>query len=441
MAECSGAEFVEAVCDMSYASLAEEGFQHHQVFWELARRTHRLRCDYLDEPILSVQVTKFKDSGGFSVGVSMSHVVGDAQSFYDFVKCWGELCRGLTMTSPPVHMRTALSVKALFPSEVVFPSEAIPGAKITLEKPQQNGETHGKPQSKESLSVGEDLDELVKGMGKMEMDLLKKEVGRSVKKYTHPTSPRTQAPIIEKQLEQEDHRRPRTDLVQKVFTFSVDSLQRLKQRVNSEHMKKDYAAMSEISSKACNDQAQVSKNGFFTTFEAFCAHWWRCFVRAKRLPASQSVFLLIPINCRQRYLDLPTSYFGNALDGALVKLTAGDLCGADLADIAAEIHDAIKAATEEGFKQYIKEAEVKRNEIPHFDRTGLFHVVDSPKYPVYEVDFGFGIPEAVRAEGFRFGAEVQILASRLGPGSYDIFCAHDAETMRRLQEDIAFLAL
>ncbi|KAI5056950.1 hypothetical protein GOP47_0028768, partial [Adiantum capillus-veneris] len=124
----------------------------------------------------------------------------------------------------------------------------------------------------------------------------------------------------------------------------------------------------------------------------------------------------------------------------LVKLTAGELCGAEIGVVASKIHEAIMAVTEEGFKHYIREAERKRNAIPHFDRTGLFHIVDSPKYPVYDVDFGFGTPEAVRAEGFRFGAEVQILAGRLGPGSFDLFCALDADTMCSLENDASFLA-
>ncbi|KAI5054048.1 hypothetical protein GOP47_0031058 [Adiantum capillus-veneris] len=87
--EGGGVDFVEASCDLPFAGLALDGFQYRHVFLKLAPRTHYLRCDYLNEPILSVQVTKFKDGGGYSVGVSMSHAVADAQSFYDFVKCWG----------------------------------------------------------------------------------------------------------------------------------------------------------------------------------------------------------------------------------------------------------------------------------------------------------------------------------------------------------------
>ncbi|MCO5551175.1 hypothetical protein L7F22_004672 [Adiantum nelumboides] len=458
-----GAEFVEALCDLPFAALALDGFQYRRVFLKLAPRTHYLRCDYLHEPILSVQVTKFKDGAGYSVGVSMSHAVADAQSFYDFVRCWGEVCRGVAMSVPPLHMRDALSVSALFPAEKPSSFDPVP-AKVPNScdsifgacEPQLDDQllsalSGGKEANINGVSV---VDELVK---KLEhIGLGGKTTVRSSPQHGKTTAARIRAPIMEKQMEEEEHRRPRSDLVQKVFSFSSEKLRQLKDRANAKAVAEKASSngagvrhSTSIHEHECNGSEAVSKmlqddaskwaNGF-TTFEAFCAHWWQCFIRARHLAATQPVFLLIPINCRQRFLDIPQSYFGNALDGGLVKLTAGEVCEAELGWVARKIHEGIKAATEEGFKQYIREAERKRNAIPHFDRTGLFHVVDSPKYPVYDVDFGFGPPQAVRAEGFRFGAEVQILAGRLGPGSYDLFCALDSHTMHQLEEDPSFLA-
>ncbi|KAH7404053.1 hypothetical protein KP509_15G008600 [Ceratopteris richardii] len=436
----SSAEFVEATCDLPFRMLAQERFQHHPVFWKLARRTHYLRCDYLHEPILSVQVTKFRDNGGISVGVSMSHAVADAQSFYDFVNCWGQRCRGLSLSVPPVHMRAALSVEALFPAEgfSTVSSTAVEG-QYRKRHDSAVGTVVSKnlPSSEQELRKGSnEVHELTKDLD--QVHIASRASLRSSGIDVKFPLPRSQAPIMEKQLEEEEHRRPRSDLVQKIFSFSQETLNRLKQTVNSEY------AAQETCSNAMNDELNggKAKSGFsFTTFESFCAHWWKCFIQARSPPADQCVFLLIPINCRRRFLDIPANYFGNALDGALVKMTAGKLCNANLSAIAGSIHEAIKAATEEGFKQYIREAEVKRNEIPHFDRTALFHIVDSPKYPIFDVDFGFGRPEAVRAEGFRFGAEVQIINGSLGAGSYDLFCALDKHTMSRLEHETCFLDL
>jgi hypothetical protein len=53
----AGAEFVEARVDgLPYRALKDASFQHSELFWKLCRRTHLLRSDYLDQPILSVQV-------------------------------------------------------------------------------------------------------------------------------------------------------------------------------------------------------------------------------------------------------------------------------------------------------------------------------------------------------------------------------------------------
>lgn len=429
--DCSdcGVDFVEAAADLPFSDLQGDGFQYKSLFWKLARRTSLLRSDYLHQPILSIQVTKFLD-GGLTLGISLSHAVADAQSFYDFVKCWAENCRGVSMSVPPKHMRGALSVESLFPVEPCFEDISMYMKKRVMGgcngKPAGGGGGYGGVQEdgEKFLSVvAKEKEEEEKK--KQQREEIVKELNMGVVAKVngvhqgHEKTTRAQAPIMEKQLEEEEHRQPRTDLVQKVFSFTLEMLQRLKTRASS-----------------CVEPATKS----FTTFESFCAHWWQSLIRARCLPPAQPVFLLIPINCRQRFLNLPKGYFGNSLDGGLVKTTAGELCAAELPVIAGKIHDAITAVTEDSFRQYIREAERKRNAIPHFDRTGLFHVVDSPKYPVYDTDFGWGPPEAVRAEGFRFGAEVQILAGRLGNGSYDMFCALDSDTMYRLEHDAAFLA-
>ena len=52
-----GVEFVEAcVHDLPFHRLTATGFQYSNLFWKLARRTELLRSDYMDQPILSVQV-------------------------------------------------------------------------------------------------------------------------------------------------------------------------------------------------------------------------------------------------------------------------------------------------------------------------------------------------------------------------------------------------
>lgn len=375
--ECNdeGAELIEASIspDFPFSHLLQDDFQYRPLFWKLAPKSDLLRCDYPHEPLLSVQITRFWD-GGLTVGVSMSHILADAQSFYDFMRCWAETCRGVSMSVPPKHMRTALSVKAMF-SEATCKAMAMENA--------------------------------------------------------------MKCPLVEKQAQEEEVRRPRSDLVQKVFSFSFEMLQRLKANANAGSTETPLNKSDPTISIGSRGRTMV---GPFTTFEAFCAHWWQSIIRAKNLPPEEPVFILIPVNCRHRFLSLPMSYFGNALDGALVELTAAQLCHEDLPSITARIHEAIVGVTEERFKEYIKAAEGDKNAIFHFDRTQLFHIMDSPKFAIYDTDFGFGTPNAIRAEGLRYGCEVQIIAGRLGRGSFDFFCALDPESMHRLEHDPSFLS-
>lgn len=425
----AGVDFVEAIAHVSFIDLQANGFQYRNLFWKLARRTELLRSDFVHRPILSVQLTKFQD-GGLSIGISLSHTVADAQSFYDFVKSWSELCRGVPMTVAPEHIRPALKLESLFPQEpsfddaLLFLKRRVNGYSVKNGNVAQHGEKYlsviSEMKLKEEKHLANGDEHQQQRVEAFRPESLER--ATTVCKQQHEVVSAMKkndrvAPIMEKQLEQEEHRTPRTDLIQKVFSFSGEVLQRLKKRA------------------ACDGKA-----GPFTTFEAFCAHWWKSLIRARNLPDEQSVFLLIPINCRQRFLSIPKGYFGNSLDGALVESTSGELLKAGLSTIAAKIHEAIIAVTEDTFRNYIKAAESRKNAIPHFDRTGLFHVVDSPKYPIYDTNFGWGTPVAVRAEGFRFGAEVQILTGRNGGGSMDLFCALSADAMKLLEQDPEFLS-
>ncbi|KAI3939811.1 hypothetical protein MKW92_023002 [Papaver armeniacum] len=68
-------------------------------------------------PLLVAQVTKFK-CGGFSLGLSMDHIIFDGIGATEFVNSWGEVTRGLPISNPPFLDRTLL--KARVPPMVKF---------------------------------------------------------------------------------------------------------------------------------------------------------------------------------------------------------------------------------------------------------------------------------------------------------------------------------
>ncbi|KAI3994235.1 hypothetical protein MKX01_012492 [Papaver californicum] len=53
----------------------------------------------LQNPLILAQVTKFK-RGGFVFGITTIHIVADKTSAMEFIKSWGEVTRGLSLTNP-----------------------------------------------------------------------------------------------------------------------------------------------------------------------------------------------------------------------------------------------------------------------------------------------------------------------------------------------------
>lgn len=68
-------------------------------------------------------------------------------------------------------------------------------------------------------------------------------------------------------------------------------------------------------------------------------------------------------------------------------------------------------------------------------------VGSSPRFKVYDVDFGFGKPEGVRSGGNnRFDGMVYLYQGKDGGRSIDVEISLDASAMERLEKDDGFLA-
>ncbi|XP_031392333.1 omega-hydroxypalmitate O-feruloyl transferase-like [Punica granatum] len=64
---------------------------------------------FLDLPLLTVQVTKFR-CGGFTLGLSISHTMADGISGMTFVNSWAEITRGGSPAAP-FHGRSYLQAR------------------------------------------------------------------------------------------------------------------------------------------------------------------------------------------------------------------------------------------------------------------------------------------------------------------------------------------
>ncbi|KAI3689156.1 hypothetical protein L2E82_47106 [Cichorium intybus] len=68
---------------------------------ELAYSGHVLGPDLEFSPLVSLQLTRFK-CGGFSIGISWSHILGDALLASTFMNMWGQVIKGQPLSQIPV---------------------------------------------------------------------------------------------------------------------------------------------------------------------------------------------------------------------------------------------------------------------------------------------------------------------------------------------------
>ncbi|RLN05275.1 BAHD acyltransferase DCR [Panicum miliaceum] len=223
--------------------------------------------------------------------------------------------------------------------------------------------------------------------------------------------------------EKTDPNGPKKALVARVFSFSAASVGRIKSAANA----------------ALPPGAKP-----FSTFQSLGAHIWRAVSRARGLGPADITAFAVFADCRGR-LDppLPPAYFGNLIQAVFTGVPAGMLLGgppelaAGLLQKAIDEHDA--AAVARRLEEY--EAAPK---LFHYSDAGpnCVAVGSSPRFKVYDVDFGFGRPERVRSGGNnKFDGMVYLYPGRGGEGGIDVELALQPEPMQRLQNDADFLMI
>ncbi|KAK1308149.1 hypothetical protein QJS10_CPA09g00464 [Acorus calamus] len=125
-----------------------------------------------------------------------------------------------------------------------------------------------------------------------------------------------------------------------------------------------------------------------SSFEAVCAHAWVCATRAR----ARMVFNFT-VDCRSLlHPALPETYFGNALKPCFVEAEACELLRDDgFARACAALHGRVREAMEgdpiSDWRSWPDWAE----RLGDASLVGV-HVVSSPKFRSYDVDFGWGRP-------------------------------------------------
>ncbi|KAI4378154.1 hypothetical protein MLD38_015676 [Melastoma candidum] len=180
----------------------------------------------------------------------------------------------------------------------------------------------------------------------------------------------------------------------------------------------------------------------FSTFQSLSAHIWRHVIVARCLKPEDVTVCTVFADCRNRVNPpMPEAYFGNLIQAIFTGTAAGLILAhppsfsAALIQKAIVAHDA--AAIDERNKQW--EAAPK---IFQYKDAGMNCVAvgSSPRFKVYEVDFGWGKPEGVRSgSNNRFDGMVYLYQGKSGGRSIDVEISLEAGAMDRLEKDKAFL--
>ncbi|KAF5451197.1 hypothetical protein F2P56_031480 [Juglans regia] len=212
-------------------------------------------------------------------------------------------------------------------------------------------------------------------------------------------------------------------LREKLFRFSEAAIDKIKSTVNSK-----------------TPSGDASKP--FSTFQSLSVHIWRHVTHARELKPEDYTVFTVFADCRKRVdPPMPESYFGNLIQAVFTVTAAGLLSvnppefGASMIQKAIEMHNA--KAIEERNKEW--ESSPK---IFEFKDAGVNCVAvgSSPRFKVYEVDFGWGKPEGVRGgSNNRFDGMVYLYQGKGGGRSIDVEISLEAGTMERLEKDKEFL--
>ncbi|KAE9464864.1 hypothetical protein C3L33_03242, partial [Rhododendron williamsianum] len=199
------------------------------------------------------------------------------------------------------------------------------------------------------------------------------------------------------------------------------------------------SAIDKIKSKV-NDSNPGPKP--FSTFQALSSHVWRAVTRARGLKPEDITVFCVFADCRKRVEPpMPESYFGNLIQAVFTGTAAG-LLGAHPPEFGAGmIQQAIGAHDAKAIDARNAEWEASPKIFQWKDAgVNCVAVGSSPRFQVYDVDFGFGKPEIVRSgSNNRFDGMVYLYQGKSGGRSIDVEISLDAGAMENLEKDEEFL--
>ncbi|XXG66399.1 hypothetical protein AAC387_Pa05g3887 [Persea americana] len=182
-----------------------------------------------------------------------------------------------------------------------------------------------------------------------------------------------------------------------------------------------------------------------SSFQSLCAQVWRSVTRARRLPRTAETTFRMAVNWRHRVEPrLDPWYFGNAIQSVATRAQAGEVAWRDLGWSAGLLHESVRRHGDARVRGCVEEWEKKPRCFPLGNQDGASITMgSSPRFPMYDNDFGWGGPIAVRSgTANKFDGKMSAFpggAAQGGDGSVDLEVCLSQDTMAALEADPDFM--
>lgn len=150
-----------------------------------------------------------------------------------------------------------------------------------------------------------------------------------------------------------------------------------------------------------------------SSFVAVSAQFWRCVMKARQVPEEELVDFVVAADCRGRVKPpLPPTYFGNCVSSGVARTTGKQLLEQDIGFASALIQEAIRSCTSMNQVQMNNCLDWTESKKIFSQYTVVVSL--SPKFPVYEIDYGWGRPVSVQAASLNEIGGMMLFAGREG---------------------------
>ncbi|RZC81545.1 hypothetical protein C5167_044129 [Papaver somniferum] len=179
-----------------------------------------------------------------------------------------------------------------------------------------------------------------------------------------------------------------------------------------------------------------------SSFQSLSAQLWRSVTRARKFPTSKLTTFRMAVNCRHRLEPrIDPLYFGNAIQSFPTTVPIGELLSRDLWWNAEILNKNVRSHNHDAVVHGVEEWEKNPCCFPlgNFDGASIT-MGSSPRFPMYDNDFGWGRPLAARSgKANKFDGKISAFPGRDGGGSVDLEVILSPDTMSGLENDIEFM--